>query len=343
MNRRLERRSKNLIVVIGSINMDLLCRTRAIPAPGETVLGRQFLTLPGGKGANQAVAAARLSSAEHAVHMIGRVGDDDFGVRLLGGLKDNGVGIEHVRVTAGAASGIAMILVDRKGENSIVVAPGANHLLTPADLDAAEGLIASAGVVVMQLEIPLATVRHAIGMCQRLGVYTILDPAPAPAPPAKLPRALYGVDVFTPNESEARLLLGIDRTATRAGESSGGSSRRRGRGRGRKQFDVKQRGGALLARGAKSVVLKLGSRGSIRIDRDSGFQTAPAPKVKVVDTTAAGDAFTAALAVARAERMEAREVLSFANAAGAACCQTFGAQPALPTRSRVMQLMTSQG
>src|SRR5690606_23395300 len=147
------------IVVIGSINMDLVCRTPSMPRPGETVLGSAFSTIPGGKGANQAVAAARLGGE---VSLIGRVGSDDFGGRLMIGLREHGVKTDRVTVTEGVASGVAMILVDSAGENAIVVAPGANALVTPADLDAAEQVIASASVVLLQLEIPLATVEHAV-------------------------------------------------------------------------------------------------------------------------------------------------------------------------------------
>ena len=225
------------IVVIGSINMDLVCRTAALPRGGETVLGEDFVTIPGGKGANQAVAAAKLALPDTAVHMLGRVGDDDFGQRLLNGLRQYNVNTKRVIVTEGIASGVAMILVDRKGENSIVVAPGANAKLSPADIDAAKDLIASASVVVMQLEVPLATVRHAIAMCQRLGVFTILDPAPAPLKP--LPRAFFGVDIFTPNEHEAESAIGnraacpreiqaVSRAKTNGRRSAG--ARRKSRG-----------------------------------------------------------------------------------------------------------------
>src|SRR3954454_3582570 len=195
------------IVVIGSINMDLVCRTPHIPRAGETILGNGLVTIPGGKGANQAVAAAKLASPNTKVHMIGRVGSDDFGQRLLNGLTQHGVDTTHVTLTEGVASGVAMILVDTKGENTIVVTPGANAKLTPRDIDAAEDLIKTASVVLIQLEIPYQTVTHAIAMCQRLGVYSILDPAPAAH---KLPRTMMGVDLFTPNQSEAEILLGLD-------------------------------------------------------------------------------------------------------------------------------------
>src|SRR5262245_23545896 len=180
------------IVVIGSINMDLVCRTPVMPKAGETVLGGEFATIAGGKGANQAVAAARLARRGMQVHMVGRVGADEFGARLLEGLRSNGVSTDHVSVTDRTASGVAMILVDGRGENSIVVAPGANARVTPRDVDAAREVIARASVVVMQLEIPLATVRHAIELCRKLKVPTILDPAPAPE--RGLPRELYRVD-----------------------------------------------------------------------------------------------------------------------------------------------------
>lgn len=303
--------------------MDLVCRVGVMPRPGQTITGSHFSTIPGGKGANQAIAAARLGGD---VHMIARVGDDDFGQRLINGLDGNGVNTAHVTVTEGTPSGCALILVDRKGENSIVVVPGANARLTPADVDRAESLIRRAACVVMQLEIPLATVKHALGLCQKHGVFSILDPAPVPK--ERLPRALYGVDLFTPNETESELLLGQTPTARRSSKSVS---------------DPKQIGMELLSRGARRVVLKLGRKGSMVLDRTGLMQRAPGFKVKVVDTTAAGDAFTAGLAVAHAQGIAAGEALRFANAAGAICCTRFGAQPSLPTRDEVDRLLRRGG
>ncbi len=307
------------IIVLGSINMDLVCRTRAMPKPGETVLGENFVTIPGGKGANQAVAAAKLASNGTQVHLIGRVGDDSFGQTLLSGLRERGVVSDHITITEGVSSGVALIVVDRRGENSIVVTPGANAKVSPADVDGARDLIASASALVMQLEIPLETVRHAIALCQELKVPTILDPAPVPV--KGLPRALMGVDVLSPNEHEAAAILDRDRTPRR------------------RRFDPKQTAGELLARGAKTVILKLGSRGSMFLGSGGLIQTVKPIKVRVVDTTAAGDAFTGALAVGRSEGMEWKQALRFANAAGALCCTRFGAQPALPSREEVNALV----
>src|SRR5665213_3975961 len=316
--------SSKKIVVVGSINMDLVARTERIPRPGETILGDSFVTIPGGKGANQAVAAAKLAGEGITVHMVGLVGDDDFGQRLLNGLNHHHVDTRHVTVSEGVASGVAVILVDRKGENTIVVAPGANGLLSAKDVDAAETLIAEASVVMLQCEIPVDTAAHVIAMCQRHGVYTILDPTPVP--PNGLPRALYGVDLLTPNQLEAEALLGL--------ESAGGTTSKSAE-------DAKTIGSQLLSRGAKSVVLKRGGRGAVLIDRDGTIQTVKPFKVKVIDTTAAGDAFTAALAVAHAEGMEPLAGVRFTNAAGAACCGEFGAQPALPAREAVEKLLQS--
>jgi ribokinase len=309
------------IVVIGSVNMDLVCRTPSIPRAGETLLGTDFVTLPGGKGANQAVAAARLGAE---THLVARVGDDDFGQRLLNGLQKHEVRLEHVTVTEGTPSGVAVIVVDRKGENSIIVAPGANARLTPADIDAAERLIRGAAVVVLQLEIPLETVRHAIATCQRHGVYVILDPAPVP--PKGLPRALYGVDLLAPNRLEAEMLLDLGPVH---------------RPRTRKLADPKQIGMDLLAKGCKAVLIKLGDKGCLMLDRDGHMERAKAFKVKAADTTAAGDAFTAAAAVAHAEGRSLRDTAHLANAAGALACTSFGAQPSLPTREQVDDLLAA--
>jgi ribokinase len=310
------------IVVIGSANMDLVCRTPRIPAPGETILGENLITIPGGKGANQAVAAAKLAESDTDVYLIARVGDDDFGQRLLNGLSGHHVRTEHVTVTEGVSSGCAMILVDRKGENSIVVAPGANAKLTVADVDRAKSLITGATVVLVQLEIPMETVRHAIALAREAGVFTILDPAPAP--PRGLPREMLDVDLLSPNQGEAELLLGRTRTH---------------RVTTKRLSDPKLIAGELLTRGARAVALKLGHKGALFAARSGEIERVRPYKVSIRDTTAAGDAFSGALAVGRCEGMDWRAMVRFANAAGAACCGEFGAQPALPTREQVMLLM----
>ncbi len=307
------------IVVIGSVNMDLVSRTPRIPKPGETILGSgNLMTIPGGKGANQAVAAARLGAK---VRMIARVGEDDFGDRLTKGLQDNAVDCTYVLKTRGASSGCATILVDDVGENSIVVSPGANAKLSPKDIEDAEDVIAGASAVILQLEIPLKTVRRAIEIAREHGVFTMLDPAPAMP---DLPRSLYQVDLFTPNQSEANLLLGTALRKTKR----------------RHTADPKVIAAELLARGARSVILKLGGEGSLAVTGKGEIVSAPAFKVKVVDSTAAGDAFTGALAVARSEGMTLAQTIRFANAAGAICCTGFGAQPSLPTRDAVDRLLS---
>ncbi len=184
--------------------------------------------------------------------------------------------------------------------------------------------IRGASAVVLQLEVSIATVSHTIAVCQRLGVFTILDPAPIP--PKGLPRALYGVDVFTPNHHEAEQLLGFDPDQ---------------QSQTRKMMDAKQIASRLLSRGCAAAVIKMGARGAMLVGRDGVIRTVRGFKVKVVDTTAAGDAFTAALAIAHAEGLELPEAVRFANAAGAVACQSFGAQPALPTREAVIKLVDS--
>lgn len=297
------------VVVIGSINMDLVVRSPRMPAPGETILGSDFVAVPGGKGANQAVAVGRLGGE---VHMLGRVGDDDFGRTLLTSLQEAGVQTDYVWPTSGVPSGCAAITVDDQGENAIVVVPGANHRLRPADIDAAADLLQSAAMVLFQLEIPLDTVAYAVERCRDWGVPTLLDPAPAPA--AGLPPTLYQVDILSPNESEAQLLLAAQ---------------------GHEAPDAPAIGAALLAAGPQQVVLKLGATGSMWITSAEPGLTVSGFSARVVDTTAAGDAFTGALALALAEGEAMPTALRFANAAGALCCETLGAQPAMPVREAV--------
>jgi ribokinase len=273
------------------------------------MIGGDFATYPGGKGANQAVAAARLGAE---VHLLGRVGDDAFGRVLRANLAKNGVNTRFVGVSPAAATGTAMILLQKGGENSIVLSPGANLSLRPADIDAAWPALGRAAFVLLQLEIPLATACHAVDLCRRHGIRTILDPAPAPQ---RLPAALLGVDILSPNETEAATILGARRTI---------SPRR-----------TLQR---LLRAGAKSVVLKLGKHGSMH-GSATDFCHVEGFKVRVVDTTAAGDCFTAALAVALAEGMDTAAALRFANAAGALACTVAGAGPSLPTRHALARLL----
>lgn len=309
------------IVVVGSVNMDLVCRVTRMPVAGQTILGNDFVTIPGGKGANQAVAAARLGGSSGDVAMVARVGSDDFGQRLLNGLVQHRINTSQITVTEGTSTGVAMILVDEQGENSIVVAAGANARLSPRDVDAAEELIKSAAVVLMQLEIPHETVLHAIAMCRQHNVRVILDPAPASD---ALPGAMFAVDVLAPNQSEAETILG---------QEPSNKVRRKG------VVDPKQLSMELLAKGPGAVVLKLGGRGAMLLQRDGQIHQALPHKVSVLDTTAAGDAFAGALAVAHCEGAALPEALRFANAAGALACQSFGAQPSLPTRAAVEKLL----
>ena len=303
------------ILVVGSINMDLVVRSPHIPAPGETVLGTGFVTCPGGKGANQAVAAARLGGD---VVLLGRLGADDFGAALRRNLVAEGVDCAAVLTTPEAASGVAMIIVDSRGENSIVVASGANFRVTPDDVFGHEALFAKADVVVLQLELPLPTVRAAIDLARRRGCRVILDPAPAPA---KLPDPLFQVDVISPNVHEAEALTGTQVVEGRIDKRAAAD---------------------LIARGAKAAVLKLGSRGAMVLTADGRIAAVRPYAVTVVDTTAAGDAFTAALAVAMAEGTDLVQAARFANAAGALACTKLGAQPSMPTAEEVRMLMADQ-
>ena len=305
------------VVVVGSNNMDLVARSARIPHAGETVIGGDFRTVPGGKGANQAVAAARMGAQ---VRMLGRVGVDSFGNQLLDNLSGSGVDIASIARDAQAASGIALIMVDDAGMNSILVAPGANMLLSPADMDAAEAVIASAQVMLLQLEIPLATVVRAVQIGHAHGVKVVLNPAPAPAPPGRLPAELTRlVDVLVPNEFEAALLTGLPVESDQ---------------------QIRTAASALRASGAAQVIITLGGRGALLATAD-GFQHFPAFPVKPVDTTAAGDAFVGSLGAALAEGRPIAEAMRWGSAAGALSTTKKGAQPSLPQRGEVEELLKS--
>lgn len=304
-----------VILVVGSINMDLAVRVARMPDPGETVLGNSFQTSGGGKGANQAVAVARLGGR---CRLVGRVGGDAFGRELLAGLRGEGIDCEHVQVVADQPTGVAMIVVNAQGENSIVVASGANHALTPDDVYDSEPAFQGVAVALLQLELPLPTVRAAIDLARRHGAKVILDPAPAIR---DMPRELYHVDILSPNAHEAETLTGAAAVEERLD---------------------RQVASDLIARGAGAAVLKLGSRGCLVAMADGHFYKVPTYDVNVVDTTGAGDAFTGALglAVARGEHMH--QAAKFANAAGALACSRLGAQSAMPTAQEVAMLMRDQ-
>ncbi len=305
------------ILVVGSINMDLVVRTGQMPSPGETVLGEGFATAPGGKGANQAVAIARQGGR---CVFLGRVGDDEFGRTLTAGMTAEGIDCKNVLTTPDAATGVAVIIVDGAGENSIVVASGANYLVTPDDVCSRTELFDLADVVVLQLELPLATVCAARAVASRHHCKVVLDPAPAPA---KLPDELREVDVITPNVSEAELITG-----QHAEDKD-------------ERVD-KLVASDLIAAGARAAVLKLGARGSLVITADGQIERVRPYKVDIVDTTAAGDAFTASLALGTARGIDLSEAAAIANAAGALACTKFGAQPSMPTADEITMLMADQ-
>lgn len=303
------------ILVVGSINMDLVVRAPEMPSPGQTVLGGEFTQNPGGKGANQAVAVARLGGS---VQMIGRVGSDAFGLTLRNSLAKAGVDVEAVLPTEDTPTGVAMIVVNRRGENAIVVAPGANASVSPDDLYCRTDLFERAEIVMLQLELPLPTVRAAIGLARQHGAKVILDPAPVPR---SFPDELYDVDLLTPNTTEAEQLTGQQAVEERLD---------------------KRVATMLIERGSKRAVLKLGPRGSLAACADGHFYRVPPYQTAVVDTTAAGDAFTGAMAFILARGGHLHDALKFANAAGALACSKFGAQASMPSAAEVKMLMDDQ-
>jgi ribokinase len=300
------------IVVVGSSNTDMVVKTPHLPAPGETVLGGDFLMVAGGKGANQAVAAARLGAE---VTFVARVGQDVFGEQALAGFKREGLITEYVRADPTAASGVALILVDATGENSIAVASGANACLSPDDVQQARQTIEAADVLLLQLETPLETVLAAARIAHKAGARVILNPAPAPANP--LPAALLAcVDILTPNENELAMLAGA-------------------------QTGIEQAAAQVLSQGVETVIVTLGAQGALIVTQDAQ-QTVPSFAVDAVDTTAAGDAFNGGLAVALAEGKDLSKAVRFANACGALATTRLGAQPSLPTRDEIATFETSR-
>jgi ribokinase len=299
--------SEAQVVVIGSLNMDLVARAPRLPVPGETLLGRSFSTLPGGKGANQAVAAARLGAR---TAMIGCVGEDAFGRQLRAGLEADRVDCGGVRVAPGKSSGVALIVVDDAGRNGIVVVPGGNGELAPEDIDRHQDLLSGEGVVALQLEIPLATVEHAARQARARGRTVVLNPAPAQALP---PSLIACADFLVPNEIEAAMLTGlpVDSVAS--------------------AMEAAQR---LRGQGVDSVLVTLGARGVV-VATPSGVQHFAAVPVEAVDTTGAGDTFIGGFCAALVGGRSVPEAIRFAQAAAAIKVTRVGAQASIPFRSDV--------
>lgn len=300
------------VVVVGSSNTDLVVRAPSLPSPGETVVGGDFLRAAGGKGANQAVAAARLGAR---VGFVGRLGDDDFGRAARAGLAAEGLDVRDLGTDPERPSGVALIVVDDRAENQIAVAPGANAALTAAHVDAAEDAIRQADVLLLQLEVPLPAVARAAALARRHGVPVVLNPAPAAPLDDKL---LAHVDVLTPNQHEARQLAGLPADAS----------------------DPEQAAARLRARGLPAVVITLGVEGCLIVDA-SGARRIDGMAVEAVDTTGAGDAFNGALATALAEGRTLDDAARWATAAAALAVTRIGAQPALATRVEVETLLTT--
>lgn len=298
------------IVVIGSMNTDLVIKTARMPAPGETLHGEDLQTIPGGKGANQAAAAARLGSR---VAMVGRVGADQFGPHLVNNLAHQGVNTGHVRVDPGSSTGIALIMVDAQGENSILLSAGANGKVSRSDVDSASTLLSQARLLLLQFEIPMETVEYSLDKASKLGIKVILNPAPAQVVE---PGLLEKIDILVPNQTELEIMSGLpvsDDESTRTAAL------------------------ALVNQGVEIVIVTLGERGALLVTSDESTFV-PGIKVEVLDTTAAGDAFIGALATAIVRNMTMKEAVRFANCAGALAVTSFGAQPSLPSADEVYQV-----
>jgi len=301
------------IVVVGSSNTDMIIKMRRIPKPGETIIGGEFAMAAGGKGANQAVAAARSGGQ---VTFIARVGNDLFGEQAIKGFADDGINVDNVIKDENAPSGVALIFVGGDGENSIGVASGANAKLSAEDIEKAREVISSAGVFLIQLETPMETVKAAVQLAAH-GARVILNPAPAQPLDDEV---LRHVSILTPNESEAELLTGVPIENEEAAAKAAT---------------------ALRDRGVETVLITLGAQG-VFVASDDFCGIAPGFSVTPVDTTAAGDVFNGALAVALAEQKPLREAVRFANAAAALSVTKLGAQPSAPYRLEIEAFLSTR-
>lgn len=302
------------VLVVGSANMDMVVSTSRFPSPGETVLARDFGTYPGGKGANQAVACAKLGGD---VTLLAKMGRDMFRERLFDSLRADGVNLDHVSIDPTAPTGIALITVDDSGQNEIVVVSGSNMKLTPEDVESKAELFDGVGIVILQLEIPLETVVRSAQLAKERGAEVILNPAPATELPDVL---LEAVDYIIPNESEAERLTGVvvgdHRSAIRAAHR-------------------------LIERGVGHVILTLGERGVLYVTSDD-VRSFPAYRVDVVDTTAAGDAFTGALAFFLSRGQVLEDAISYSNAVAGYCVMRMGAQTSMPSFDEIQTFLRDQ-
>jgi ribokinase len=299
---------KPKIVVVGSSNTDMVIKTKQIPAPGETVLGGVFFMNAGGKGANQAVAAVRLGGT---VSFVCKIGNDIFGKEAISSFKKENINTDFIFIDENEPSGIALITVDENAENSIVVASGANALLSVGDIEEIEDFIVQAEIILMQLEIPLTTVIHIAEVAAANGIPVILNPAPACELPDEL---LKNISIITPNENEAEKLTGITVTDIQSAEKAAK---------------------AIYNRGVETVIVTLGAEGALLLNRDAVTHI-PGYKVNPVDTTAAGDVFNGALAVALSEKKSLEEAIDFACKAAAISVTRLGAQASAPYRHEII-------
>lgn len=299
--------SNRKIIVVGSSNTDMVIKTSRLPQPGETMLGGDFFMNAGGKGANQAVAAARLGGN---VSFFAKVGNDMFGRQSVANFLNEGIDTSYIMTDRAAPSGVALITVDENGENCIVVAPGANNELKPEDLAPHIESIGEASIVLVQLEIPLETIDFITKLAGNSGVSLILNPAPACELNDEL---LARVKIITPNQKEAEMLTGMKVTDTASAKTAAK---------------------LLHEKGIESVIITLGKAGAL-IFHDNNFKSIDAPEVKAIDSTAAGDVFNGALAVALAERMEMQHAVQFACNAAAISVTRLGAQASAPRRNEL--------
>ena len=290
------------ICVIGSLNIDLVVNVDTMPKPGQTIIGSNFKEVPGGKGANQAVAMARLNGN---VSMIGKVGEDGFGQTLINSLKNDKVDTTYIQTSKGA-TGVALITVDKNAQNSIVVSPGANFEVKEDDIDNNIEAIKNSDIVVLQLETPLNTIKYALNKAKELNKYTILNPAPA----VKLDdEIIKNVDLLTPNETELEIISGVSIET---------------------EEDIQKAAQIMIEKGVKELIVTLGSKGSLYINKEKSMFK-KAYKVEAVDTTAAGDSYTGALAVALSQDKNIEDAMDFASKVGALSVLKEGAQSSLPT------------